>query len=166
MSCLAQPARAAVLTWDPAANGSCSGGAGTWNTASWYSSGLDGPWVNGNDAVFQGAGGAVTLNAMVAPTSVTFNSAGYSISGGTVNFINSGTITTNAASATINSPVTAGATLSTSGSGTLTISGGLNANELYQNGGSGLLTVYQPAGFSGTIGSVNGAVRNDRRTGG
>ena len=118
--------------------------------------GSDVLWGDGNDALFQGTGGSVAVNGTVTPTNIFFNGPGYIVSGGTVNFTNGGaTITTNAASATINSAVTASSNLYTAGSGALTINGGLNvAGTLNQNPNSGLLTVYQPAGFSGTIGTV------------
>ena len=93
-----QPRSGGRLYWDPAGNKSCSGGAGIWNTASWYSSGVDGPWNNGNAALFQGTGGVVTLNTQVTPTGLNFNVPGYSISsGGTLNFNASAAITTTTA---------------------------------------------------------------------
>ena len=156
VSVLSSPACAGTYTWDPASNGSLTGGAGAWNTGSvWYYSGSDVLWGDGNDAVFQGTGGSVTVSGTVTPTNIYFNGPGYSISGGTVNFTYAGaTINTSAASATINSAVTA-SNLYTAGTGALTITGGLTATLLNQNSNSGQLTVIQPAGFSGTIGTVS-----------
>ena len=51
-----------------------------------------------------------------------------------------------------------GSIINSSGAGNLTISGGLNAATLTQNSSAGILTVNQPAGFSGTIQNVNGTV--------
>src|SRR5690348_13112065 len=45
--------RADVLTWDPAANGSGSGGAGTWNlngTANWFNGTADVKWLDNSAA--------------------------------------------------------------------------------------------------------------------
>ena len=161
VSVFSSPARAGNYTWDPAGDGSLSGGTGTWNTSSWYS-GTESLWNDNNVAFFQGTGGLVTLNTQVTPTGLTFSSSGYTISsGGTVNFNGGATIATNAASATINSPVILNGNyqLNVSGTGALTLGGGLTGgtnSTLYENSGTGLLTVYQPAGSSATIGTVSG----------
>ena len=124
MFCLAGPAPAAVLTWDPAGDGSGSGGAGTWNLSLWSSSGSDVTWSDNNDALFQGTGGAVTLSAPVTATSLTFNSAGYSITGNTLTLAgDTPTITTSAASGTIGSVIAGTSGLTTTGPGTLTLTG-------------------------------------------
>ena len=118
MSVLCSPAEAANYTWDPAGDGSMSGGNGTWNTSSWYNGSTDVNWADTNAAFFQGTGGTVTLNTQVTPSGLTFNSPGYTISsGGTVNFNGAATIATNVGPATINSAVTCNNTLTTSGSG-------------------------------------------------
>ena len=123
----ASSAEAAVLTWDPAGNGSGSGGAGTWNTNSWWTSTNDVGWTT-NDAVFQGTGGAVTLTAPVTATNLTFNAAGYSVSGNTLTLGGAApTVTMNATSGSISSVLAGAGGLTVAGTGTLA----LNANAAY-----------------------------------
>ncbi len=68
----------AQLTWDPAADGSTSGGAGTWDnfTANWWNGASDQSWVNSSAAVFGGTGGTVTIGSGSSITvgSLTLNS--------------------------------------------------------------------------------------------
>ena len=47
------------------ATGAGMGGSGTWNTSAlkWYNGSADVAWVNGNNAVFWGTAGTVTLAA-------------------------------------------------------------------------------------------------------
>ncbi len=77
-----QSAFGAVLTWDPSASGGAAvGGAGTWNSGSWWSGTSDVAWVNGNNAYLGGSVGTVTLGTPISANSVTFNAAGYTVSG-------------------------------------------------------------------------------------
>jgi fibronectin-binding autotransporter adhesin len=109
-------ALANVLTWDPALNGSStggSGGAGTWtlSTANWYNGTSDVGWLdnsaNGtNAAVFADIAGTVALNTSLSASNLLFNTTGYTLSG----------------------------------SGSLTLSGGINASAL----SSGSTTVSVP----------------------
>ena len=91
---MAATASAATYYWDPTKTGGTGGGgAGTWNTASWWTGAADAAWANGNDAVFGGsASGVVTLSASVNATSLTFNTAGYTLSGSSL-AINTSAIT-------------------------------------------------------------------------
>ena len=102
------PARAAVMTWDPATSGGTAvGGGGTWNTSntSWWNTSTDLAWsdsTNANDtALFSGTAGTVTLGTNINAGGLTFSSSytlygttaatTLTLSGGTVN-IGSNTI--------------------------------------------------------------------------
>lgn len=124
---------AAPLTWDPAANGSQSGGAGTWDantTANWWNGSADQAWTDttGIDtAIFGGTGGAVTIaTGGVTANALTFNATGYALSGAALTLAGSTptvTVTNGSESATISSVITGAAGLVKSGAGTLTLSG-------------------------------------------
>src|SRR6478609_6752886 len=80
---------AGPLNWDPAKDGSGSGGAGSWNidplNTVWFDGTTDLAWPNttGDTAVFGGTGGTVTINSGTGVTAggLTFNSGGYTIAG-------------------------------------------------------------------------------------
>ncbi len=117
---LLQSAKAVSLTWDPALTGPStgpSGGTGTWtssgtNTKNWYTGGADTFWTAGNDAVFAGVSGTVTLaTASVAPNSITFATSGYTL------VASSGTLLT-----------TVGGLTTTAGTGTTTIASSIVFN--------------------------------------
>jgi autotransporter-associated beta strand protein len=110
--------QAAALTWN-------AGVDSTWDTATTANwSGFK--WAAGDDATFGATGiGSVTIaGGGVSANSVTFNTAGYTIGGGTLTLTGAASITSNA-NATISSVVAGSAGLSTLGSGTLTLT---NAN--------------------------------------
>ena len=118
-------AMGAGLTWDPAGNGSLSGGSGTWNAADvWWSGTQDTPWANGNNATFQGTGGTVTVTGPVAPTNLIFNSTGYTITGSTVTLggTSGGTITVATGDTAYLSSVLAGSNVVVAGGGLLQLS--------------------------------------------
>ena len=75
---------AAPLYWDGAViAGDPNGGAGTWNTTTlnWdtaLTGGTGVRWTT-NDAVFGGASGVVTLGTAITASSLTFNTAGYTV---------------------------------------------------------------------------------------
>jgi autotransporter-associated beta strand protein len=103
-----------ALTWNGATNFS-------WDTSSANWSGVPQTWQNGDNAIFDGTGiGTVNISTSVTAESVTFNTAGYTIAGGTLGLTGGSTITTNA-NATISS-VLAGS-LTKNGTGTLTLAG-------------------------------------------
>jgi autotransporter-associated beta strand protein len=83
--------KGASYFWDPTASGNGNtGGAGLWDTTSgsWYDGSLNIAWPNLADtAIFQGAGGAVTLATAVNAGGLTFNSGGYSLSGSTLTLL-------------------------------------------------------------------------------
>ena len=134
---------AVSLVWDPAMDGSGSGGIGTWDTVTlpavqnWYDVAIPGDvaWSAGSDAVFGGVGGLVTVStpssAGVSVNNLTFNVDGYTIAGDPLNLTAAPTVTvTNAAdtatiSAVLSQPGTATPnpnTFTKSGSGKLVIS--------------------------------------------
>jgi len=78
---------AAVYNWNGSTTGGATGASNTWDTAAanwtgdgtvWPASGTD------NDAVFAGTAGTVTIATGVTANDLTFNTAGYTISGGTL----------------------------------------------------------------------------------
>jgi len=116
--------RCSTQTWSP---GGAGGGNGAWNTstANWNG---NKKWSDGNDAVFSGTGGTVTV-ASVTANSLTFNGTGpYQLTGGTL-WLNNDAVTVNSA-ATIGSAISVFANLSLSGDGTLTLTG--NSSQAYQ----------------------------------
>ena len=117
-------AKGAPYYWDPTATGGVSGGgAGTWNTASWWTGAADAAWSDGNDAYFDGgAGGAVSLSGPVSAGNLIFSTSGYNISGNTLT-LTGGSIAMNASSGTIGSVLAGTAGLFPSGTGTLTLNG-------------------------------------------
>src|SRR6476469_267840 len=93
-----QHAFSADLSWDQVGGGAL-GGTGTWDVGNtWWDGGADVAWTDGNDAVFAGTAGIVTISGVVAPSSMTFQTTGYRVEGGLVN---------NMPSITLNSGVTA-----------------------------------------------------------
>ena len=83
--------KAVSLFWDPDGNpGNGFGGAGLWDTSSvFWADDLSAPdlvWTNstptGNDAIFQGTPGTVTLGQPIVARLLDFNVAGYSLSNG------------------------------------------------------------------------------------
>ena len=147
--------QAATVFWDPTGTfGSNGGGSGTWNTNStnaWWLSGgtADTPWtdVTGTDtAVFGGPAGAyaVTVSGSNVANGLTFNSAGYTLSGGTITLAGTAPAITANASATINSRIvlSGSQTWTTAAGQTLGIGGALSlspTSALYKLtvGGSG-----------------------------
>ncbi len=142
---------------------SLSSGTPTWDdgiTPNW-SSVSDGPynapWVDDNDAHFEGTGGSVDVNGAIGSAAgLFFNVGGYSLNpdpenGGSLSFLGSDGITTAAgAAAAINVPLTLGSsqTWTTGSGGTLTI-----GNNIFN--GTNLLTI---AGAGQTI--INGGLGN------
>ncbi|MBR2173181.1 autotransporter-associated beta strand repeat-containing protein [Sphingopyxis sp.] len=138
LACAPLSARAEDRYWD--ANGTAvgSGGTGTWNLANlnWSPNG-DGvsgpfaePWNNGDldNAIFGSTAGTVTVGVPVTVGNITFSSAGYVLSGGTItlggpaptiatNFSNANT------NATINSAIAGSSGLIKAGNGGLILNG-------------------------------------------
>ena len=147
------------LTWDPLGTSSgTSGGAGNWNTASWYGGSYDATWVNGDDATFNGTtGGAVTLSGPVSANNLLFNTAGYSITSTAASntlTLTGGSVTMNTSSGTMGSVLAGTAGLTSLGGGgvlyltnTNTFTGGVNLN-------SGTLN-FVSGGLNGTLNTIN-----------
>src|SRR6478735_1548498 len=90
----------------------------TWNGPNWSGA----PWANGNNAIFGGTGETVALTAPVTVGNITFNSAGYTISGSTLT-LGASTIDTVANSATISSVLAGTGKLTKVGNGSLVLTG-------------------------------------------
>jgi autotransporter-associated beta strand protein len=121
------PAPAGVtLYWDPGAKQASpgSGGTGSWDfsTADWWLSGASNlVWSTGGDnPVFAGTAGTVTLNAALSAGTVTFNTGGYTI-GGTANTLTLTSPATISVPLPTTSPVNMNCILSGSG---YTVTGG------------------------------------------
>lgn len=140
-SLYALPAFSADRYWDVNGGAAGSGGTGTWDTSLAYwnaaSDGVAGPftpWNNAalDNAVFAGTPGLVTLGGPITANNLTFNLAGYTLTGGTLTL--AGTTPTIAGAATINSTIAGTAGLIKSAGGTLvlggtnTFSGGITVN--------------------------------------
>ncbi|TIX49717.1 hypothetical protein [Alteraurantiacibacter aquimixticola] len=124
------------LEWDGAgatANGTVEGGSGTWDaaTANWTSDGgtTNEAWNGGDVAVFGGTAGTVTVSGTQDVGGLTFQTDGYAVTGGTVNFVSPNTgITVETGVANIGSDITSATGLVKSGEGELILSGDLAIN--------------------------------------
>lgn len=124
-------AASAVLATCCAAQASTQYGTGSFNwdhglSPHWSlnSGGLyDLVWDNGNDAVFEGTPGTVSIAAAgVSAQNLTFNSAGFIVQNNTLTLSGAPVFTANA-NATINSAIAGGADLTKAGEAVLTLSG-------------------------------------------
>lgn len=130
--------RAADQTWSNGASNAL------WDASSLNWSGA--AWTNGNNAIFGATGaGAITVTDTRTVGNMTFNSGGYSFSGGTLQFNGGGvTIATGANNVSIASAISLGSVgdVSKTGAGTLT----LNGNVTMVGGGTFGNTFSQNAG--------------------
>lgn len=121
-------ANATQLTWDAdgRANG-VYGGNGAWNSknALWEQDGKITQWGNqaGLEAVFTGNAGTVRITKDVTAGSLTFDTAGYLVSGKTLTLSGAAPTITANANATISATLAGTSGLAKYGSGTLTLSG-------------------------------------------
>ena len=150
---------AATFSWDPGQTKSSGGGTANWNTSSnyWFNGTADVVWTLGNDAVFGGTAGTVTVKSGISVNNLTFNTSGYTISGNTLT-ITGGSVNVPSGSATISSVIGGAPNITKLGAGNLTLSGSLNlgaASGLDIEGGS--LTIGQAAG---TFNLPNGSTLN------
>ena len=142
-------AHASSQTWD---NGA---GDFTWNTSSSNWSGT--VWTGGNDAVFGATGvGTVTVSGTQSvgtntDTPLTFNTAGYTLTGGTLLFPGAGNTSTLAVNANANlaALLSSGGTVVKTGNGTLTLSPGVGNTNTF-----GSLTT-SAGGMTLTNGTLN-----------
>ncbi len=170
-----------TLTWG--AGG--AGGTGTWNTTAtntdWYNGTANVPWTNGDNALFAGTAGTVTISGSVNANQLTFSTAGYTVQGAFLDGSSSGLTVETDADATISASIFSGGSttpFNKTGSGVLSLSdsdnpfnfGSVNvmAGELrYTGGGSpGFTTPYVLANAAGvaltfssgsnTVGSLGG----------
>jgi autotransporter-associated beta strand protein len=105
---LGQASHAAGLHWDADGDASAAtGGAGTWTTANTWrdgsATGTLGNWADGNDAVFAGTAGTVTLGSNISALSASFSTTAYILTGGgsTLTLTGTGTGTSSAVNATV-----------------------------------------------------------------
>lgn len=122
-------AHAADLTWDTTTGDTAIvGGSGTWDAAtqSWTSDTgtTNQVWTANDNATFGGTAGTVTVDGTQDVTNITFETGGYVLSGGALNYTNTGTgIDVQAGAATIDSDITSTTGLLKNGSGTLRLTG-------------------------------------------
>ena len=123
---------AAVCWWDTADPLGLQGGSAIWSSsASNWNTDLGGgsartAWGSNNDACFTASpGGTATVSGTVSVNSITFDTAAYTITGGTgVSLTGSGSVTVNTGqTATISSALSSSVTLTKSGAGTLKLTG-------------------------------------------
>src|SRR3954451_15678247 len=94
MATAGRNASAVTLYWDNDANaannntttGAGLGGVGTWDASSlkWFDGSADVAWTNGNDAVFTGTGGNVSLGAAQSVNSLSFKANNYVVQNNTI----------------------------------------------------------------------------------
>jgi len=153
---------ASTLFWDPANSGSAAGGNGTWDTSisGWFNGTGDILWpdVTGfYTASFGGTAGTVTLAGTETANALAFTTAGYTLTGGTLNLA-SATATTSSpvinasTSATISSAIS-GSGFTKTGNGVLTLNGATNVTgQIYLSQGSmtlnGAAATISAAGFT------------------
>jgi autotransporter-associated beta strand protein len=152
------PAAAVTFTWSP---DGADGGTGTWDTTltnwnagavAWPTSGTD------NDASFAGTAGTVTISGGVTVNDVSFGTAGYTVTGGTMTLNGTTPTITNAVAATISAPLAGSAGLRKAGAGTLTLSAAnaytgtttITAGTLALSGGSNRLATAGTLSFTGS----------------
>lgn len=145
---MSQYAIADTLYWDgvdtTSGNGSPVGGSGNWNTSTNWTSDASGTtnqaWGSGDNAVFGGTGGTVTLDSAQSVGDITFSTDGYRLTRAPytpvsfANAVNSYTVTNAGDTATIEAVVG--------------MSGGISPNALTKLG-DGKLILAGPANYSG-----------------
>ena len=113
------------LVWGVGGNG----GSGTWDTttADWFDGTGNVPWTNGDNALFGGTAGTVSINGAVTAAQVTFSTPGYVVQNFFLNGAASGLTVQTDADATISSSVYGAAPYNTAftktGAGVLTFTG-------------------------------------------
>ncbi len=117
-----------TLTWGTGG----AGGSGTWSTdttnVDWYNGTANVPWTDGDNAVFGGTAGTVTISSSVTTPHITFTTPGYTLQTFFLDGSSTGLTVEADADATISAPIFSSGSNSTpftkTGSGALTISGG------------------------------------------
>jgi len=134
-------------------------GTGTWDAAtSNWGTVSGGPYTTsifstGKDAIFEGTAGTVTVSSPNDPNSLTFNTAGYTLSGGTLT-LDGASVITNATTA-ISSVFAGAGNLFKSGSGMLTLSGAntYTGATAVQNGTMSINTILNVNAGSSAVGA-------------
>jgi hypothetical protein len=117
------------FNWDPAHNGSGSGGSGNWDfgtTSNIYNGSADVTWnyaTQADQLSFGGTAGTVTVSsAGVAASTLVFNTPGYVLSGGTITMMGNQTINASSGAVTIDSAIAGNSGLTVTGSGSVILS--------------------------------------------
>ena len=158
------------LYFDPTGALSTSGGGtGAWDTttSNWYDptaaggAGADVPWTNGDDAVFPGSAGTVTVSAGISANSMTFSTTGYTVqdAGSGSPSLAVGTISVGTGlSDTIASVLSGSGALALSGPGTLNLSGANTyTGAMSISGGTLQLGNSSALGSSSGVSAISGA---------
>jgi autotransporter-associated beta strand protein len=162
------PPPAGTVYWDTdgvaagsrATTGAGLGGSGTWNASAlrWYNGSAAVPWNSGgNNAVFWGAAGTVTLGSAQTVNSLSFKTTGYVVSGSTLTLGGPSVTVDAGVTATIGSVLAGTAGLVKNGAGTLQLatansySGGTTVNA------GVLLAAHADALGTGGLSVANGA---------
>jgi hypothetical protein len=130
--------------WDPAHNGSASGGAGTWDFASTsdiYNGAADVTWnvaTLADQVTFGGTAGTVTIaSSGVTASTLVFNTPDYVISGGAITLLGNQTINAANGLVTFNNAITGSNGLTITGSGVVALAGtNTFSNGLYVSAGA------------------------------
>lgn len=139
------PFQATTVHWDGDGNalnnnlstGSGLGGTGTWDstTSRWYNGVTTSSWVAGNEAVFWGTPGTVTIASPQSASNLRFRTTGYTVTGSTLTMTGPSIVVDAGVSATIGSIIAGSAGLVKNGPGTLNLAinnsytGGTTINE-------------------------------------
>jgi fibronectin-binding autotransporter adhesin len=162
--------QASIYSFDPGSTPATpSGGTGAWDIVSpiWSLAGADVVWGNDgtHNATFGGTAGTVTIGGTVInANALTFNTTGYTVTGGTLNFSGTTPTITNATSVStiINSTLKGTTGLVLAGTGTSainnaanTLSGGIKIN-------SGALTTSTAGSLGTNVITLNGGTFSPR----
>jgi autotransporter-associated beta strand protein len=143
-------------------NGSAAGGSGTWSSAglTWNDGASTGTWTPTRTAVFDTAPGTVTVapGGISANRGLAFAVGGYTLSGGTITLggataADNAIDVSNAATATIGSPLAGATGMTKTGFGTLVLTGSSN-----YTGGTVVSGGALQVGAGGATGSIAGDV--------
>ena len=139
-------------------------GSGTWDAASpnWGTS-PGGPYNvaafnDGDDAVFEGSAGTVTVSSPNKPNNITFAVAGYTLAGGTITLNQDPSLLISDVPATISALIVAGVgkSLNKQGTGTITLSGANSFSKYVIISGGVLLATHNEAFGAARVGHLNG----------